>query len=212
MRPAWAAAILMLCLAAFHPASAAACYSGLIVIPTADLVGTGEYCIEFQYDGVLAPNLADTRVLNTQFGIGPRMEAGFDLDLSEDADTRVLGSVKYLLPAAGRKHTISVGVCNIGPGMRSSPYGLITRHSRPLRGHLGITHIDGDNCWFVGADHSVNDQLTLMADHTTGGGNCSSVGLSYQKTDKFGVMAGVLFPNDSKEDTGFSVHIVFSGV
>lgn len=212
MRSVSAAAIFLSCLAALFGASALACYSGLVVIPTADVVGGGECCMELQYDGVLAPNSADTRVLNMQFGVAPRLEAGFDLDLCEDPDARVLGNAKYLLlPADGRKHAIAVGICNVSTGMRSNPYGLITHHSQPLRGHLGIMRIDGDNCWFVGADHAMNDRLTLMADYTSGDDNCPSVGLSYQKTDRFGIMAGVLFPNNSKEDTGFSVHFVLSG-
>jgi hypothetical protein len=203
-----AAAILIV----LSGASALACYSGLVVIPTADIVGSGEYCMELQYDGVLAPNSADARVLNTQFGIAPGLEVGFDLDLSEDSETRVLGNAKcLLLPADGRKHAVAVGICNISHGRRNSPYALVTHHCHPLRGHFGIMCIDGANCCFAGADHAINDRLILMADHTSGNGNCSSVGLSYQKTDRFGIMAGVLLPNNSKENTGFSVHLVFSG-
>lgn len=207
------AVIMIACLTVWFGTAAFACYSGLVVIPTADVISSGECCIELQYDGVFATDSTDSRILNTQFGVMPRLEAGFDFDLSDDPDSLMLGHAKYLVsPADGCTPAMAVGICNVGQNIRSSSYALITHQFQPLRGHLGIMRIDGNNRWFIGADQAVNNRLILMADYTSGDENCSSVGFSYQKTDRFGILAGVLFPNDSKEDTGFSVHLVFSGV
>lgn len=189
-----------------------ACYSGLIIIPTADMVEPGKYAIEPQLDGSLAESSIDTRILNSQFGLSPRLEAGVDFDLSDDADPRVLGNLKYLAaPGSKRAAAIALGVCNMGSHIRSNPYVVATHELGSLRGHFGVMRIEGNNRWFAGMDRAVTDRLTLMADYTSGEENLASVGFNYQFKDEFGVMAGVLFPNSGDEDAGFSLHLVFTG-
>ncbi|HUV04042.1 MAG TPA: hypothetical protein VMX94_02925 [Armatimonadota bacterium] len=189
-----------------------ACYSGLVVIPTADMVEPGGYAIEPQFDGLLAGSSIDTRILNLQSGISPRLEAGVDFDMSYDADPRILGNCKYLMaPGSKRAPAIALGLCNAGSKIRSSPYLVATQESGSLRGHFGIMRIEGNNRWFAGVDRAVSDRLTLVADYTSGDDNFASVGFNYQFEDEFGVMAGVLFPNAGDEDTGFSLHLVFTG-
>ena len=188
-----------------------ACYSGLIIIPTADMVGPRGYDIELELDGPLAQASVDTRLLNSQFGISPRLEAGTDFDLSEDADPRILGNFKYLVASSLKSApAIAIGMSSIGRHTRSSPYLVATHDFKSLRGHLGVTRIEGNNRWFAGMDRAVTDRLTLMADYTNGDENFSSVGFDYQFKDEFGVMAGVLFPNSGDEDAGFSLHLVFT--
>ena len=200
-----AAAILVLA------APCLACYSGLIIIPTADMVEPGKYAIEPQFDGALAGPSVDTRIVNSQFGLSPRLEAGVDFDLSDDAEPRVLGNFKYLVaPGSKRAPAIALGVWNAGSRIRSSLYVAATRDYGSLRGHFGVMHIEGNNCWFVGADRALTDRITLMADYTSGKENFSSVGFNYQFKDDFGAMAGVLFPNAGDEDAGFSLHLVFT--
>ena len=189
-----------------------ACYSGLVVIPTADMVEPGKYAIEPQLDGSLAGPSVDTRILNSQFGLSPCLEAGVDFDLSDDADPRILGNFKYLAaPGSKRAPAIALGVCNMGSHIRNNPYVVATHELGSLRGHLGVMRIGGDNRWFAGAERALSDRLTLMADYTSGEENFSSVGFNYQFKDEFGVMAGALFPNSGDEDTGFSLHLVFTG-
>jgi hypothetical protein len=59
-------------------------------------------------------------------------------------------------------------------------------------------------------DHVVNDKLMLMADYTSGSDNFATVGGSYQFSDRFGIMAGVILPNSHDENTGLTVHFVFN--
>ena len=206
------AAVVATAILVLAAAPCQACYSGLIIIPTADMVEPGKYAIEPQFDGSLAESSVDTRILNSQFGLSPRFEAGVDFDMSDDADPRVLGNFKYLAaPGFKRAPAIALGVCNAGSRIRSSPYAAATRDFGSLRGHLGFMHIEGSNRWFAGMDRALTDRLTLMADYTSGEENLASVGFNYQFEDEFGVMAGVLFPNAGDEDTGFSLHLVFTG-
>jgi hypothetical protein len=203
-------ALLGLLVLAAPPAQA--CYSGLVNIPTADLVEPGQYGLELQLDGALRGGGADTRILNTELGLGPRCEAGLDFDLSEEADTWALLNAKYLLAAGGPKRpAVALGVCGVGRSVTNMPYLVATQEFPDVRGHLGWARIDDQNRWFVGVDRALNDKLTLMADYTSGSDNVATVGAGYQFTDTFGVMAGVVFPNASEEDTGFTIHFVLNG-
>ena len=192
--------------------SALACYTGLTLIPTAETVGADQYAIELQCDGTFAQGNAETRILNTELGLSPRFEAGVDFDLSHEAETRTLLNAKYLLSLGGRKHpALAIGVCNVGHDISATPYLVATQEFRGVRGHLGAARIDHRDRWFVGIDPAVNDNLTLTADYTSGSDNFATVGASYQFSDRFGIMAGVILPNSRDEDTGFTVHFVFSG-
>lgn len=189
-----------------------ACYSGLVAVPTAEAVPIGEYGLEPQFDGVLAEGTVRTRLLNTQFGIAPGLDAGLDFDVSDNAAATILGNFKYLATSGSeRSPAVALGVCNMGGNVRSSPYVVATHDFEALRGHFGLMRIEREDRWFIGADRAVTDRLTLMADYTNGGDNFASVGINYQFDDNFGILGGVLFPNARGEDTGFTVHLVFTG-
>jgi hypothetical protein len=203
--------VLLLLMLASLPCMAT--YSGLVVIPTADVLADGEYCIEPQIDDTFGGDGEQVRILNTQFGLASRLEAGVDYDLSEDVDTRVFLNAKYLLlPGTQKSPAVAVGVCGIGEDVRSSSYVVGTQEIAPSsRVHLGVMRIEGKNRWFVGADYAVSEKLTLMADYTYGDENCSSVGFDYAVSDKVSIFGGILIPNESDEDTGFTLHLVVSG-
>lgn len=189
-----------------------ACYTGLTIIPTAEVLDRGEYGIEQQFDGVFPVTGADTTILNTEFGILPRFEAGVDFDLSEGAECNVLLNAKYLICESGKhRPALAVGICNAGHNVRSSPYLVTTADFTGLRGHLGIVRIERCNCWFIGSDRAVNDRLTIMADYVSGSENSSSAGFSYQFNDRFGVLVGAMFPNARGQRTGFTLHLVLNG-
>jgi hypothetical protein len=187
------------------------CYTGLTIIPTAETIEPGKYGVEMQFDGAFAQGKADTRIFNTQFGLVPRLEVGVDFDLSKESDLKVLLNAKYLLSAGGKNApALALGICNVADQLKSSPYFVATHDFGALRGHLGSTIMDGNNRWFIGADRALADKLTLMADYTSGKGNFSSCGFSYQFDARFSVMAGALFPNAGNEETGFTIHFVFN--
>jgi hypothetical protein len=189
-----------------------ACYSGLVNIPTADVVEPGQYGIELQFDDSFARGSEDTRIVNTELGLTPRFEAGVDFDVSREAESRVMLNAKYILwPAGEGRPALALGICNVGRRATNTPYLVATREFRSVRGHLGAARIDHRDCWIIGADRAVTDKLTLMADYTSGSDNSATIGGSYQFTDSFGIMAGVILPNCHDEDTEFTVHLVFNG-
>jgi hypothetical protein len=190
---------------------ASACYSGLGIIPTTDMIEPGGYGIEIQFDGRLAEGTTDTCLLNTQFGLTSWIELGVDIDLSEESDSRQLLNAKWLLLDGGKsKPGLAFGVCNCAIHSHGSPYLVASRDFGTLRGHLGSMRTNGRNRWFAGIDRAITGRFTLMADFTRGEDQFASVGGSYQFTDHLGVTAAAVFPNTRGQDTGFTVHFVFN--
>ncbi len=191
---------------------AVACYSGLLLIPTADLVPEKTYSLEYQTDGRIPHTAADTYLINTEFGITDRFEAGVDYDLDKDADTRVLFNGKLqLLPATDILPAVAVGGCEIGDKLNGRYYLVATKDYSLARAHAGVQRVDGNNSWFVGADKAIDDKLAVQADYTSGDENFSSLSASYPITDTFSVMAGTQFPN-AGGDTRFSLHFILTGL
>ena len=190
---------------------APACYTGLGIIPTADTIKPGDYGVEMQFDGRLAGATADTRVLNTEFGLLPRFEAGVDFNISSESDSRILLNAKYLLLSDGKScPALAIGVCNVGTRVKSSPYAVASHDFGVLRAHLGSMRIDASICWCAGIDRAITSRFTSMADYTSGRDNFASVGGSYQFSQHFGIMAAVGIPNDKNGNTDFTMHLVFN--
>ena len=190
---------------------ARSCYSGLTIIPTADVVGASQYSLDLQSDGSLPVPRADLYLLNTEIGIGDRFETGIDFDLSEDADPRVLFNAKYVLARdAGCTRALAVGISNLAEGVKSVPYVAGTAGLQAFRLHLGMLHQEGQDRWFAGVDRDLTEKVNLCVDYTNGDENYSSVGVGYQFTESTGISAGVLFPNGGG-DTEFTLHLVIGG-
>ncbi len=184
------------------------CYSGLLVIPTAQTVGDGQYSYEFQTDGVIQGMAAETRLFNNEFGIGDRLELGVDVDLDSQCISRVLGNGKYV---AYRSHSgdlsAAFGVSNLAHRWKSAPFVVGSTRAGLVHFHLGAMSIDGRACAICGIDRELG-KLTLMADYTGGKDGLASVGFNYQIKESFGIMAGALLPNGD-QDAGFTMHLVW---
>lgn len=207
-----AGAVLALCALALSPQIAFGCCSGLGVIPTAETVGADQYGVEFQFDGPFPVRSTDVYIINTEFGLGDRFEAGVDYDLSDGVATRALINAKYLLAVGTpRSPAVAVGVCSVGRHTKATPYAVLTQEFTGCRGHLGVMHTEDHNRVFVGVDKALAERWTVMADYTAGDEGWSSLGANYQFTDGFGVFAGAQFPNAGGEASWFTLHFVFSG-
>ena len=192
-------------------APAGACYSGLVMIPTAETVGDGQYGLEPQVDGPIHPLRAATRLVNVELGVSSRLEVGVDFDVSRDASTRAFMNAKYVLAGCAKtRGAAAIGICNAGRGLRAGPYLAMMRNCRGCRGHAGVIGVEGACRWFVGLDRPVGAKLTLMADYTRGNENFSSVGVSYQFRDNVGLLLGAQFPNTGGQ-TLFTAHVVING-
>ncbi|HEY3330165.1 MAG TPA: hypothetical protein VGK19_09115 [Capsulimonadaceae bacterium] len=196
------------------PTISAACTSGLAVIPTADVVGAKQFSIELQLDGTTNPLAADCKVFNAEFGIGDRLEVGVDTDLAEATEDRFFFNGKYVLgKSIDGKLAVAFGVCGFTPTghFDSNPYVVATRDFARFRITAGASYLSRRTEAVIGVDEPLNEHVTLMLDHTTGPNNYSSGALNYQVSDHVGIMAGVLIPNSSSNDTRFSIHFVFGG-
>ncbi|MBP6963712.1 MAG: hypothetical protein KBC96_04825 [Armatimonadetes bacterium] len=189
-----------------------ACTSGLIAIPTAETVPHGEYDIEPQIDGVMSGLRDDTWILNTQFGLTPRLAAGVDFQWADGDDGEVLLNFQYLLvPSTDVRPAVAVGIHSLGVGPEHGRFLVATQELDALRVHAGVESIENESQWFVGADYAVSERLVLMGDYTAGSENCSSVGFCWHQREGFDVQLGVLFPNSSSADTRFSLAFVLTG-
>lgn len=199
-------AIVLFALAS-QPASA--CYSGLLLTPTADTVGAGNYLFDFEVDGNGQARTVDTYLLNSDFGIGSRLEAGVDYDFTSGADPKTVLNGKYQFLNA-KALTMAVGFCSIGQNLTSNPYIVATYNYEAFRGHVGVIRTDGTRHWFVGADKAVTKKLLLLADYTSGDTNYSSFGVYYQAKNNIALLAGAEFPNTTG-DTLFTAQLVLTG-
>ena len=186
--------------------------TGLIVISTADTLPAGEYVIEPGANGPTNDGGENNYLLGTEFGISGNLEAGVDYDFSQGAEQRTVFNAKYVFKLSSKRGLRGgIGIDSLSAGLRAKPYVVLTwRPSTYFGVHAGVFDLVDECCWFFGADCSPSSRLTLMADHTSGSGNLSSVGFFYRLTDWVGIQAGMLIPNN-KFDPTYSLLISFSG-
>ena len=188
-----------------------ACYSGLALIPTAETVGSNQYSVTLQTDGTFDKLKADTYIVNTQFGIGDRFEAGLDYDASAGIDTRLFWNAKYILTNFNKDAAaFAIGYTGIAKNQKSAPYITLTNDFKAIRGHIGFIKSDDKYRLFIGADKELSDKFCLMADYTYGDENLSSVALNYQMNDTISCLVGAQFPNEGG-DSLFTFQIAFGG-
>jgi len=174
---------------------AVAGFSGLTMIPTADVLASGELSVSLS--GTSAPSGEnESFFLNTQYGFSDRFEAGIDIDISKDADPRLYANAKYLLQGeTDRWPALAVGFWGLAEDTDISLYLVGTRSFDALRAHAGLWHTDGQLDFMLGLDYAATDQITLLVDYISGDGNFASAGIDYQFTDNFGILGSALFPN-----------------
>lgn len=191
---------------------AQATYSGLLIIPTADLVAPGQCAAGVELDGTFAGHGDERWALNVEFGVSSRLEAGLDLYLTADPDSRVILDAKYLVtPDAERAPAVAVGICNVGTHLKAVPYLVASHDFGPMRGHAGVASMQGAGRWFVGVDRPLSERLWVQGDYTNGSENAASIAGYYQLTEQFGITAGAVVPNDGDGDIEFSLCLTFTG-
>jgi hypothetical protein len=186
-----------------------ACYSGLVIIPTAETVGADTLSLDLQVDGSFARQTGDTKIINTEFGLGSRWEAGVDYDASDGADSRWFGNAKYLaLEDRATAPALALGITNVGRHITAVPYAVASHDFSVVQGHLGWGRFESKDRWFAGVDKDLNEKLSIMADYTSGDDNASSIGLNYDLGHCWSVCLGAMYPNGGGE-TGFSCHLAW---
>lgn len=202
-RAAW------MCLAlacASLPAHAA--YSGLTLVPTADILGPEQSCLAYQLCGPFPVGSGvDAAFVNTEFAVGPRAEVGIDFDFTTDAPTGAVFNSKLLLRPVEAGVGLAVGALNVGENLRPTSYIAATRGGL-VRLHAGaLLTPDNEVQGFGGLDYSLNDLTQLYADYIAGDDNFAALGISYQFADRWAVLFAWLHPNSPDVDDSFLLDI-----
>lgn len=135
----WTFRLAAVALALVVHGGARATYSGLALIPTADVVGRGQCSIEWQMDGPAPADSPDSYFLNSQFGIGNRAEVGVDFDNSDGADPRLFLNAKIVVAEDSRRgQALALGVHNVADGARGWGYAVALFTVKAVRLHPGV--------------------------------------------------------------------------
>lgn len=194
----------------FASIPAYAAYSGLTIIPTADLLPAGHVCVDYQLHLPTALGRGvDAAYLNTQTGVGNRAEVGLDFDLGEGGGTTALLNGKLALRSMDTGTGLAAGFCNAGEDVRPTSYLAATRClSHRLRAHVGVQRTDaGGNQGFGGVDCDLTGRLWMYGEYLAGDENASALTLYYQLTEHWGVSLSLARPNDPQCEDSIIVDI-----
>jgi len=173
-------------------------YTGLLLAPTADALGDGQYNVAVA--STEAQNWEDRAYL-ANFGLQPGLEAGVQWWHSEHGAAETLLNLKYRFqpPTPGRA-SLAVGVSDLTGETNSAVYFVASKelgHSvgqldgKPvslLRVHGGISG-GGIDDFFFGTELRLGEHLTMMAEHVN---NEINLGVRMQPWRNFTVDAGLL--------------------
>jgi hypothetical protein len=191
------------------------CYSGLILIPTTDVTGAYTWAIDVQYQGYSRAFRTDALILNTEIGIGDRVEVGFDADITSqvEVERRFLLNGKVVLFRSEEKgFALAAGFTNYHSRFAPIAYVVGSKDFGVLRAHAGVQYDRDAHRWdgFVGLDRTFESGWAVMADYTGGEENYSSVGFGKQFTERFGLFLGAQWPNGGGPGV-YVVHVVIAG-
>lgn len=187
--------------------------SGLALMPTADFVPDQEWVAEAQVDGSLESGTGDTRFINLQLGLTDRLEFGVDYDASDDTSEPWLGNAKLLAYRSGEGNALlALGFRNLGDEEKPEGYAVTTWTRGPVRGHVGGTYSEErDLDAVVGADYEWSPGWWGYVEWTSGKENAGSCGVNIPLPGPFDLMTGIIVPNSSADEVGYTVHLVCGG-
>ncbi len=182
-------------------------FSGLTLIPTADTLGPGQVCLDYEVDGPYPVGSGpEVVLLNSQLGVGNRAELGLDFDPSAEAASGAMLNGKLLLRPADRGFGLAVGFFNVGEELAPTGYGVGTLNGGRLRLHAGVQGRPEGTEVFGGLDCAITDRLQFWAEHVRGDDGASALSLAYQSHPHWGISFGWQDPNDGEADRSYSVH------
>ncbi|MHB9024684.1 MAG: hypothetical protein ACYC7E_11005 [Armatimonadota bacterium] len=176
--------------------------SGLATIPTADIVPAGHFC-----PSVSLTRLADAEddlSVNTQFGVLPWLEAGYDYSFT---NTTGVGNVKLGFNAD--TGGLAFGVQNLGAGEQWYAAGtLAPRWLAPVRLHLGAFDPTEDPIPFLGIDFPVKG-ATVMLEGIDAPQRSAAAGLAFQIVNRLDVLVSGIFTEGGKPQLYFELGCTF---
>lgn len=182
-------------------------YPGSInLIPSTDIVGANSLRLSYESEGGNQPyGTGYTQYLYTQFGIGSKLELGYDVyDIKNVTDSRVgYWNAKYLVaPETDGTPAIAVGSMFIGAESKSSYYAVGSKTFGDYCLHLGA-ETQGDHNWtLAGFNCPLAKSFTFLADYQSGGLGCGTLGVNWQQSSTLNfTVYWTRFNNDALRDT-----------
>lgn len=217
---------LLFSMALLCPAKSFAAFTGLNIIPVADVLAPGSYDIEFQNDGffinaaVPTPPPAYCAIL-TEVGLLPGLEVGADINLTQDSNNPSLFNFKYQILQNETEHVplLAIGVMNFhGSLANPTAYLVVSKELAMGRGHLGVgftsntATFDFANTaatYYFGFHRELNEWLAINADFSSGDANFASVGFFLQPWENVGfLLAYQRANNQNVMSDGYTFHMV----
>ncbi len=210
MRRFWIPLCLVLIAAACMPAHCAIPsfrgYTGLMVVPSADALGKGDWNAGFFYEDVASGTINDV-VAN--YGIAQGLELGIDrFRLSDDTDNQTLVNAKYRFVPENMNHpAIAVGIADITNDIDTTVYAVASKslgcqfrvwegETLSPRIHVGFGggRLSG---LFAGASGFIGNRIELLAEWDSQNVN---VGVRFRVTPQFTIHAGGFNLTDQTDD------------
>lgn len=181
-------------------------YTGLMVVPTADALGKGDWNAGFFFEDVSSDTINDV-VAN--YGVAQGFEVGINrFRVNDDSDHHTLLNAKYrFIPETIHSPAIAAGVADITNDIETTAYAVASKSLgctlRTWRGEaitprvhvgLGAGRLSG---LFAGASAYISNRVQLTAEWDS---NNVNVGIRLRVTPEFTVHAGGFNLTDRKND------------
>lgn len=173
------------------------CNGGLLVIPTTDTAGDGNFVIDLHWEGWGDGFKEKHTIINTQFGVTDRFEFGVDFNMTErEAGSTPLFNAKYILvDREDWGFKLAAGIYNLNQDGELMPYLIATKDFRYFRVHGGVQkEYGGATHYIVGVDKITENGWQLCVDRISGEENYLSCGVGWAN-DVLGLMGGCQWPN-----------------
>ncbi len=163
---------IIICIITLFSLPVLGCYSGLLVVPTTDTAGEGNFLIDLHWEGWGHGMEEKQTIFNTEFGVTDRFEFGVDFNLTErETETTPLFNAKYLLvDKEDWGFRLAAGIYNLNQDGEVMPYLIATRDFKYFRVHGGVQReYDGATQYIVGVDKMTENGWQFCVDRISGG-------------------------------------------
>lgn len=188
---------IIICVMTLLSIPAFACYGGLLVIPTTDTSGDGNFVIDLHWEGWGDGLKEKHTIINTEFGITDRFEFGVDFNLKvRETGSTPLFNAKYLLvDREDWGFRLAGGIYNLNQEGEMIPYLIATKDFKYFRVHGGLQReYDGKTHCIIGLDKITGNGWQFCVDKISGDDNYLSCGIGWAN-DLVGFMGGCQWPN-----------------
>jgi len=161
-----------------------------VVIPTADCLDRGSVCLDYFTQGRDAFLGSDCdRFLGLQAGLAAGLELGVD-DCTDSRNGPWLNAKWQVVPESEKRPALALGLQAIGQDTTAEPYLVLSRDFPPGRLHLGALRAGRANRLMVGAELPLTAGVAAVGDFVSGPAGTTSLGLTWEITNRFSLMAG----------------------